>query len=233
MANRLSLALLIAIALGAFYFSRPEAPSLTQLNLIRLNSTVKNPHITETENIKNIETSSLLKEVSTLEDTDQAGLDILYEKAQLAIKQNPSEWTSLLTPVELRERSLLESFFLLSAWIRYSEAPHEAVLAFLRRPMVRSDRTTGHHEVTTPAVKERRLLAYALAKLRKKWRVDGVRQSTEKLAEALIERARTDKSLDVSIEAFKLLKLLVPAQLVIEVLQSRSADERELISAVL
>jgi hypothetical protein len=166
--------------------------------------------------------ATALDKVSALADDDQVGLDRLYEEVRPMLEKAKSN-------LEYIDRgNLKESFFIMSAWIRENEKPEALVLELLKEPI--KNLPIGAHLVLGAQERKLRLLAYGLAKLRE---TNPKLANGEEFREALRERIKAEKSLDVTIEAIQLLKEVDPREKVADLLKDHSLEDRKLLSKFL
>jgi hypothetical protein len=182
----------------------------------------------------------LAQEIRQLDSSDQDGLDRLYAGARDLIRSDEAAAGAALrhSMGALTRASLEESFFAISAWIRSSQAPEQVIEALWESRPPGDDGATAdpHHVAMTPAVRYERMQAYALRELRRQLDQGNAQLSGEGQASfvsALVPRATSEHSLDVSLEMFQLLAKLKQPQAIQTALGGHSVRDQQLILGVI
>ncbi|MEK6705046.1 MAG: hypothetical protein AABZ06_04610 [Bdellovibrionota bacterium] len=177
--------------------------------------------------------------VKKLDSTDQAGLDLLYKRAKSLIEDNETlalATFSIRVP-ELNGLSFEESFFVVSAMIRYSHAPVSVLQAIWRyTPPAEEQPKDYHHVELTTAVKYERIEAYALKEILVRIERDphSLNPSDRAaLVAELTKRARYERSLNLSLEMFQILAYLQENDAISTALAGHSERDQKLIRSVI
>lgn len=181
----------------------------------------------------------LLINAKNLNPESEEDLDRLYSKARAAIEadqRNSLESFRQLAP-QLGELSMPESFFAVSSLMRYGDSPDQVLNSLLEsRPREQPVNPRAHHEATTPAENYDHVAAFAVRELRTRLESDPRvfnEQMRANLVSQMTDRARGERSLDISIEMIQTLKMLNAPQAVEAALSGHSPRDQELIRGIL
>jgi hypothetical protein len=174
--------------------------------------------------------------VKHLSNEDERGLEALYTDAAQMIKNHERESDAYLAKAipALVGGTLEQSFFDVSAWIRYSSIPTAALDHLWDYTPAADDPTADHHHAqNTEAFRYHAIQAYALSELRKRFTQDGINLSAsehETLVRSLVARVANEKSINQSLEIFQTLIVLGEKKAVLDALATRSERDRKLIA---
>ena len=183
--------------------------------------------------------SPLLLAVRQMDPGSDEELKSIYASARKQIERDQKKALQAFSDLapRLGELPLMESFFAVSALMRYSDEPTLVLNTLLEnRPPAGSGSPNGHHEPMTPSAAFDRLEAYAMRELRKRIETDPQAIAPNQhvgLVSQLTERARTERSLDISIEMLQTLKALREPRAIETALSGHSRRDQDLMRAVI
>jgi hypothetical protein len=178
----------------------------------------------------------VLSSLKHVDEMSQTELQDLYQDMEAMINSHPDE-----TLAEIRRElshslklPLENGFFLASSWIRYAPNPTSIIFAIWDKKLVQTKNNLDdtHHSVLNENEKLERMKSYVLFELRKRNRVSALNEGSEFLSK-LSHLAATEKSYDISIEAFQLLQELKRDDLVKNALTKRTKVEQKFLAGVI
>lgn len=182
---------------------------------------------------------NLLPRLRALDENDQATLNTLYGDAKTLITADePGNLKRFRASMpELVKVDFKESFFEVSAGIRFSKNPEAIISALLSyTPPADPVGKDLHHLELTPAVRYLRLEAFVIRELRQRYLRGelALEQSARvKLVAELTSRALTEQSLNVGLEIFQLLAALGERKAIDAALVGHSPRDQKLILGVI
>lgn len=182
---------------------------------------------------------TLLLDVRNMDPGSDEELERLYARARANIQGNREKSRrefAALAPY-LPRLQLQESFFAVSAMMRFSDAPGLVMETILdRRPPADAPSADAHHQAMTPSRAFDRIEAYAVRELRHRLEANpellGPDDRT-RLVGLLAERARLERSLDIGIEILQTLQALNESRAIETALAGHSRRDRDLMRSAL
>jgi hypothetical protein len=181
---------------------------------------------------------SLAMRVRNQSGMNDEELKLAYRDAEALILKNEAASLAAMRkdlPRLIKEGTLRESFFIVSAFTRTLSNPTQVLLSLWAIPPAAEENSDPHHNLLTSVEMQRRMEAYATKELRRRLASGFNLSSEESMAviARLSERASLEKSIDISLEQFQLLHQLNAEVEIQAALMKRSGADRTLIQGFL